>query len=273
MFENWGRAMGRLSMPAYQKAKWAWQSLAGSEEDRLKAERELGGTLALKIRASSTAPAAAADFELVRRIGDALAARLKNRQIRFRIDAIQLPEPSALALPGGYIFISVSLLDLCQRYEDEIAFVLGHEMAHVIRGHATDHYLQESFMKALASRLGRATPLGGLVKDTTLQLLSSAYSQECEFEADEFGSRLAQAAGHHPLASIRLLERLQHLHGDQTPLGQYFSSHPPPAERTARLRRVWSSRLREASHEAQTDCHRPNAATGAPTARGISSRR
>lgn len=243
MFQEWGRAVGRLSMPAFQKAKWAWQALAGSEEDRLRAERDLGRTLALQIREACGTPAAASDGRLVGRIADGLAGRLKNRQLRFRAEAVALPEPSALALPGGYVFVGTLLLDLCHRYEDEIAFVIGHEMTHVIRGHATDRFLQESVMKVLASRLGRATPLGGLVKDTTLQLLASTYSQDCEFEADEFGSRLAEAAGHHPLASLRLLDRLQRLHEDRTPLGQYLSSHPTPAERMSRLRRYWRGKV------------------------------
>jgi predicted Zn-dependent protease len=238
-FQNWGRALGRLSLPALQKAKWAWQTLAGSEADRLQAERAMGRTLAQQIRATAVAPAAASDLHLVRGIGTALAARLKNRQHQFRLEVIQLPEPSALALPGGYLFVSTRLLELCHRYADEIAFVVGHEMAHVIRGHASDRFLQESVMKALASRLGRASPLGGLLKDTTLQLLTSTYSQDCEFEADELGSRLAHAAGHHPLAAIRLLDRLEKWHDDRTPLGQYFSSHPTPRERMVRLGQVW----------------------------------
>lgn len=241
-FQDWGRSFGRLSLPGLQKAKWAWQAFAGSEADRQQAERELGSTLAQQIRSASEAPPEAADVNLVRALGTALAARLKNQRLRFQIDVVQLPEPSALALPGGYIFVSTRLLDLCHRYADEIAFVLGHEMAHVIRGHATDRFLEESVMKAVVNRLGRATPLGGLVKDATLQLMSSTYSQDCEFEADEFGSRLAEAAGHHPLAALRLLDRLQRLHTDRTPLGQYFSSHPTPAERRARLGLVWRTK-------------------------------
>jgi len=241
VFQHWGRVVGRVSLPALQKAKWAWQTLAGSEADRLHAERDLGRTLAQQMRAGSTTPAPAADVTFVRGICAVLAGRLKNRQHSFCVDVIDLPEPTALALPGGFLFVSTQLLDLCHRYADEVAFVVGHEMAHVIRGHASDRFLQESVMKALAGRLGRASPLGGLLKDTTLQLLTNSYSQDCEFEADELGSRLAEAAGHHPLASIRLLDRLQRLHEDRTPLGQYFSSHPTPQERMIRLGRLWKS--------------------------------
>lgn len=238
-FEAWGRAIGRLTVPTLQKARWAWQTIAGSESDRIKAERELGGVLAHQIRAVSEGQAAESDIKLVRGIASALAARVKNRQLRFSVDVIRIGEPSAMALPGGYLFLSTSLLDLCNRYQDEIAFVLGHEMAHVMRGHASDRFLQESLLKVLTSRIGSATPLGGLVKQTTLQLLASTYSQDCEFEADELGSRLAHAAGHHPLASIRLLDRLQRLRASESEIGQYFSSHPTPAERMRRLQKQW----------------------------------
>jgi len=239
LFQEWGRTLGRLSVPALQKTKLAWQALAGSEVDRLRAERHLGAVLAQRVRSASTGTPAAADVHLVRSLGAALAGRLKNRQFKFHVDVIRVAEPSAMALPGGFVFMNDSLLALCHRYTDEIAFVLGHEMAHVIRGHATDRFLEESVMKALMRRLGGSTPLGGLVRQTTFQLLTSSYSQDCEYEADELGSRLAHAAGHHPLASLRLLERLRRLQAEQTPLGQYFSSHPSPSDRMSRLRRIW----------------------------------
>ncbi|MCX8107488.1 MAG: M48 family metalloprotease, partial [Verrucomicrobiae bacterium] len=156
-------------------------------------------------------------------------------------------EPWAVALPGGYVFLSTSVLDLCNRYQDEVAFVLGHEMAHVIRGHASDRFLQESVLKILTARLGESPPLGELVKQTALRLLTNSYSQECEFEADELGSRLAYAAGHHPLASTRLLDRLQQMHSQQTPIGQYFSSHPALADRIRKLQQLW---CRAARHSA-----------------------
>lgn len=239
LFQEWGRTLGRLGIPALQKVKWAWQTVAGSEQDRLRAERGLGAALAQQIRSASEGIPAAPDVALVRGIGTTLAARVRNRQLHFTFDLIRVPEPSGLALPGGYVFVSTSILDLCNRYVDEIAFVLGHEMAHVIRGHASDRFLQESLMKALSKRLGASSPLGALLKQTTLQLLASNYSQDCEFEADELGSRLAHAAGHHPLASIRLLHRLHQLHRDNSPVGQYFGSHPSPADRISRLQKLW----------------------------------
>jgi predicted Zn-dependent protease len=239
LFYDWGRTLGRLGTPAVQKARWAWKTIAGSEQDRRQAEQDLGQSLAHQLRAEAGNPPTPTDTDLVRKIGASLATRLRDKDLRFEFSVLGLGEPSALALPGGYVFISTPLLDLCQRYPDEIAFVLGHEMAHVVRGHAADRFLEEAFTKALISRIGRASPLGGLLKDTALRLLESNYSQDREFEADEFGSRLAEAAGHHPLASIRLLVRLRSIHGDRPPLEQYFASHPPLRDRMSRLGQLW----------------------------------
>jgi predicted Zn-dependent protease len=66
-------------------------------------------------------------------IGGKLAAVVRNRLHRFEITEIETDRPTAFALPGGFIFIARSLVQLCNRDKDDIAFVLAHEMAHVIR--------------------------------------------------------------------------------------------------------------------------------------------
>ncbi len=229
-------------MPAVQKARWGWNAALGSEDDRIRAEKSMGRTLATEFRAKAGAHRNPADAALVGGLCQQLGARVRNPLLAFSAEVVVLPEPTALALPGGFIFVSLPLLDLCHRYPDELAFVLGHEMAHVIRGHAADRMLHDSALNLAARVAGRAGPLGTWLRGTGLQMLASAYSQDCEFEADELGSRLAEAAGHHPLASVRLFQRLQALHQDQTPLGQYFSSHPTPAERIAQMGRIWHRR-------------------------------
>jgi predicted Zn-dependent protease len=56
-------------------------------------------------------------------------------------------------------------------------------------------------------------------------------------QADEFGARLAAAAGYDPRGAIRTFERMQHLEADTgLPLASYFASHPPFSERAAKLR-------------------------------------
>ena len=66
-----------------------------------------------------------------------------------------------------------------------------------------------------------------------------------KLDADEFGARLAAAAGYDPRGAIRAFERLQGLEADgATPLSKYFSSHPPLAVRIERLRALMNSKRR-----------------------------
>jgi len=68
-------------------------------------------------------------------------------------------------------------------------------------------------------------------------LLHSAYSRDQELDADEFGARLAAAAGYDPRGATRAFERLQRLEAEANlPLAEYFASHPPLAERIERLK-------------------------------------
>jgi predicted Zn-dependent protease len=173
-------------------------------------------------------------------IGGKLAAVVRTRLHRFQMTAIEADRPTAFALPGGFIFIARSLVHLCNRNRDDIAFVLAHEMAHVIRRHAIERLLQRKVVNALTL----ASPTGGTVtswiRKIGLQGLERAYSQDEEFEADELGVLLMRAAGFDPAGAIRMLQCLGELDRSPDPLGlnRYLSTHPPIEERVNRLRRL-----------------------------------
>ena len=177
-------------------------------------------------------------LQFLAQITKRLTDRLTNKQRRWRTAIILEDEPGAFALPGGFVYLTRPLLELCDFDEDEIACVVGHEMGHVVHGHAMERITNQ----LLTSAAARATSIpGGLLSQwilsTGMKLLHSAYSQDQEFDADEFGARLAAAAGYDPRAAIHAFERLQGLETEgELPLAQYFSSHPPLAERIERLR-------------------------------------
>ena len=141
--------------------------------------------------------------------------------------------PTAFALPGGFIFIAHSLVQLCNRNEDDVAFVLAHEMAHVIRRHAIER-LNPAEGRSVWSRDCRARRAGRLGRDGSrtvgIQGLASAYSQDEEFEADELGVLLMRTAQFDPAGAIRMLQCLGRFHaGGAAPpgLNRYLSTHPP----------------------------------------------
>ena len=234
-FYNLGRHVGRAAVPTIRKSKWIWDGLTGTEEEALRAEAAFGSALAVELRAA-TEPMR--DPQMAALVGDLcrrLSACVKDKRRAFRCEAIRDDSPNAMALPGGFVFVSHSLVELCEHCPDELAFVIGHEMAHIIRGHAWDRMLNQAASRAFSVIAARAGPLGGWLRQKGMVLLQSAHSQDSELEADEQGLRLATAAGFAPGGAIALLQRIERLGLKHAELGQYFASHPPPAERLARL--------------------------------------
>lgn len=233
LFYNLGKKVG----PKVRKVRWMWQSIAGSEADALAVEHEVGLDLASEVRRQlSCGPSLEADHILAE-AGRRLATCVVNKARSFSFETLNSPEPNAFALPGGFIFVSRSLLELCRHEQNEIAFILGHEMGHVIRGHAISRIVSNSAI-AMASR---AAPIQGLfagwLRRVGVQFLESAYSQDTESEADRFGVHLVAAAGYDPRACVRLLSRLAALSSPthQIDLGSYFSSHPSFDIRISRI--------------------------------------
>ena len=225
LFYNLGRKVG----PKIRKARWMWQSVTGSETDAIKVEYEVGQDLAREIRQQLGRSQEPQTDQMLKEIGNRLADCVANKSRRFSFETVKGPEPNAFALPGGFIFVTQSLVELCRYDQNEIACILGHEMAHVIRGHSMNRIVSNSAI-AVASR---AAPirgvLSGWLRKVGVKFLESAYSKDLESEADRLGVRLVTAAGYEPGACVQLFSRLSKLKSpsSQLDLGVYFSSHPP----------------------------------------------
>jgi beta-barrel assembly-enhancing protease len=220
-------SIGRMFAPHARHAQWVWQSLAGSDADAIRLEHDVGLDLARGIRQQLKPDPDPQIAHLLNDVGSRLAECVANELRTFSFEPFEGGEPNAFALPGGYIFVSRSLVELCMQNQDEIAFILAHEMSHVIRGHAMDRIITNSVI-ALGSRFISRGVLTGLLNTVGIRLLQSSYSQDREMEADKLGSLLVSAAGYNPKAPAVLLSRLANLHpsGDESNFGHYFSSHP-----------------------------------------------
>ena len=146
----------------------------------------------------------------------------------FSVEINDSPEINAMAFPGGLIVVTRGLMDQVES-ENELAFVLGHEMGHY---HNRDHI--RAMGRALVLSLfylalsGNDTSnYGATVADLTLK----GFSRKQESAADLFGLELVQAEYGHVADSWRLFERLDDPDDDLIDLISYTRTHPSPGDR------------------------------------------
>jgi predicted Zn-dependent protease len=232
--------LGQIAGVQVRKAKWMWESVAGSEAEGIQAEHAVGRDMAAVVLEETPRDSDRANQALLDEIAAKLAAVVRNRLHRFKMTAIETDRPTAFALPGGFIFIARSLVQLCNRNKDDLAFILAHEMAHVIRRHAIERLLQQKVVGAVGLVSPARGALASWIRKVGFQGLERAYSQDEEFEADQLGVLLMRAAGFDPAGAIRILQCLGEFDRSPDPLGlnRYLSTHPPIEERVIRLRRL-----------------------------------
>ncbi len=224
-----GANLGRQARKPFRQARWMWNWLAGSEDDAIAAEYEYGAECAREFAAQFPGDVPGGLQELAARVGSSLERAVDDPRRRFQFRVVSSARTNAYALPGGFVFVTAPLLELCGRDRQEVAFFLGHEVAHVVRGHAREQLAGNVFLSAVASRVPHA---GQMLR----QVLGKGYSRELELEADREGARLAVRAGFEPSAAVRALERLARLEPGLTAMEEFFSTHPPFAERIRQLR-------------------------------------
>jgi Zn-dependent protease with chaperone function len=134
--------------------------------------------------------------------------------------------------------MSWPLLEMCQGQRDEIAFVLAHEMGHIVRRHTLERIVKDAGLSLLLRQSSFRQASGAWLGRVGRQALVSAFSRDEELEADAFAVTLVRAAGGDPLAGERLLEKLARRTSGQGVAipGDYFATHPPLPERLAHLR-------------------------------------
>lgn len=218
--------LGKRAGVSVKKGKWFYKSILGNEEETIKAQFSFGYEMAKEI---------ANQYELVedpivKKLGTELKTRLSTKH-RFNLYTIKSSEINAFALPGGFIFITNSLLEFCDFNEDTIAFVLSHEMGHVIKGHTLNSLLAQYSVNALSTMLRTTGLIQNAAKQLFTKFLISNYSRENEFEADTTAIKIMKILGFNSYAAISFFVKLQEKDSDSSILPSYFSTHPPLTER------------------------------------------
>ena len=151
----------------------------------------------------------------------------RARQWKWEVNLIGSGQINAFCMPGGKIAYYYGILDKLQLTDDEVAMIMGHEMAHALREHA-----RERMGKTMATRgaieVGAAIfGLGGVSRmaaDMGGQLLTLKFGREDESEADLIGIELAARAGYDPRSGVTLWQKMAAANKNAPP--QFISTHP-----------------------------------------------
>jgi predicted Zn-dependent protease len=187
-----------------------------------------------------------------------ISNRLVSKVAVFRADApgwkwethvLTSRDVTAWCMPGGQMAVYTGLFEQLKITDDELAAVMGHEIAHALREHGREKASQAagiSTATAIGAKLfGSRTGLGEKATQNALNKVADLAfmrpnSREMEQESDRIGIELAARAGYNPQAAITLWEKMAKVSGDAGP--EWLSTHPSNTSRIADLK-VYAERV------------------------------
>ncbi len=179
-------------------------------------------------------------------VGGRLAANSDMPNLDFHFTVLDTPIVNAMALPGGYVYVTRGLLALAND-EAELAGVLGHEIGHVTAHHTAERYNRATLASILSAGVGIATGSGALgqIAQQGSQLYLLKFSRAQEYEADSLGVKYITRAGYDPMAEADFLHSLDResklaakLAGEDARdhSSDFTSTHPLTTDRVVRAR-------------------------------------
>ncbi|MCO6441516.1 MAG: M48 family metallopeptidase [Nitrococcus mobilis] len=179
----------------------------------------------------------------VRCVADAITRVLPGEygKTHWEVTVFRSDQVNAFALPGGKIGVYSGLLKVAQT-PAQLATVIGHEVGHVLAGHANERLSTNVATQTGLDLLSIFVGTNGFIKQQGLALLGLGaqvgvilpFSRTQESEADEIGEELMAKAGFDPRQSIELWQNMSKAGGEQPP--QFLSTHPSPSNRIEELR-------------------------------------
>jgi predicted Zn-dependent protease len=152
------------------------------------------------------------------------------QQWKWQVNLVKSDQVNAFCMPGGRIGFFTGIIDKLKLTDDEIAAVMGHEIAHALREHGRDRQ-SKSTTTGLITGIGGALASAWLGYDvrglanTAGQLYVLKFSRDEEREADLVGLDIAARAGYDPRAGIALWNKMASLDKSGAPI-ELLSTHP-----------------------------------------------
>ena len=170
--------------------------------------------------------------------------RLRSARLLGGRDAKHDKVINAFALPDGRIYVMLGLMRALENAadaDDELAFVVGHEVTHVVEKHSKNQQKQALKYGLAAILLGAVTrnEAVGQIAGLGANAKISHYGRNDEYAADRGGLTAMNDAGYDPQSSIRMLNRLKQAgEEDNRTINGWFGSHPLTANRIDRIREM-----------------------------------
>ncbi|TSA18061.1 MAG: M48 family peptidase [Betaproteobacteria bacterium] len=177
----------------------------------------------------------------------AVAARIEPQTAVFRRDApgwnwevnvISSDELNAFCMPGGKIMFYSGLIRKLDLGDDEIAVVMGHEVAHALREHSREQVSQAIAARSVidigAALLGLGQGSADIAGVAYQALIATRFSRNDESEADRIGLELTARAGYDPRVGITLWQKMMKANSGGRP-PEFLSTHPAETNRVQQI--------------------------------------
>lgn len=161
----------------------------------------------------------------------------RAKQWRWEVNLIGSKQINAFCMPGGKIAFYTGILEQLKLTDDEVAMIMGHEMAHALREHARARIAKSQgtgTLLSLGAQLLGLGQLGDLAANVGTELLTLRFSREDESDADLVGLELAARGGYNPQAAVSLWQKMAQAGGGASG-PNFLSTHPSGPQRIQEL--------------------------------------
>ena len=161
----------------------------------------------------------------------------RARQWRWEVNLIGSKQINAFCMPGGKIAFYTGILEQLQLTDDEVAMIMGHEMAHALREHARARIAKSQgtgTLLSLGAQLLGLGELGNVAANVGTELLTLRFSRDDESDADLVGLELAARGGYNPQAAVSLWQKMAKAGGGSSG-PSFLSTHPSGPQRIQEL--------------------------------------
>lgn len=227
---------------AKSESKSAFNLKSPSKQEEIQIGREITGNLL------GAAPLVndAALQNYVNKVGRWVANQSERADLPWHFGVIESEDINAFAAPGGYVIITKGLYRKLEN-EAQLAGVLSHEIAHVVKSHHLK-ILQKSQLldfgaDLLGKQLGKDSQIIQKVIGSGAEVCARSLDKSAEFEADRMGIVLTTRSGYEPYGLTEVLQTIGQTGKDESSVALLFKTHPHPDDRLVKLDDAIGNRL------------------------------